>query len=220
MRGMLLVLVLTIASVLPVCAGDLPETRLKDLVKKAADGSLTEISSEVTPGTFEARPLVEQVVLDTGTGALSSLVALGDKSPLKKTVSAEVWERLVKARPVVDPVADAMGRALHDTVAKAIAAKNIDASRLLVGTANLYLRQSSEADGPVEAAIDLYVADAAARVVGQPDLQAALLALSVDPKADPEVRQRAGYLYSLNADTAARAKVAVLQFQETLGGGR
>ena len=216
----LMVLVLAVAQVMPVRAGDLPEARLRELVRRAADGSLAEIASEVTPGAFEARPLVEQVVLHTGTGALASLVALGDKSPLKAAVPAAAWPKLVAARPVLEQVSRAMARGVHETAAKGLAARDVAASRLLVGTANWYLRQMGEADGAAEQAIDLYVAAAAAEAVGQPDLQAAMLALSTDAQASDEVRERAGQLYPLIADTAARARVAVQQLEHTLGGGR
>ena len=215
----LIALVLTFVMALPALAGDLPEARLKDLVQRAGDGQLDGISSEVEPGAFEARPLVEQVVLCTGTCALRTLVALGDASPLRQSVPATTWPKLVKSQATLERVSDAMRTGLHATAAKALAARDLAAARLLVGTANLYLRQMGEAETLADKAIDLFVAATAAELVGSDDLQAAMLKLSTDPKATPEVRERAGYLYSLNADTAARAKVAVLQFHAQ-GGGR
>lgn len=216
----LIALVLTLALALPALAADVPEARLKDLIRRIAADQTDEISSEVEPGSFEARPLVEQVVICTGTSSLRTLVALGDTSPLKKAVPAGTWSKLVKAQPMLDRIAVAMQSAVHDTAAKNLAARDIAASRLLVGTANLYLRTSDEAETAADKAIALFVAATAAEAVSAPDLQASLFNLATDAQATQEVRERAGYLYPLIADTAARAKVAVTQFHAHLGGGR
>lgn len=214
----LIALVLSLAIALPALAADVPEARLKDLIRRAGDGSLEEINSEVEPGAFEARPLVEQAGLCTGTRALARLVAFGEFSPLRQIVPALTWTKLLAAEPTLREVGTRMARALHLTTHRALLSRDVAASRLLVGTANLYLRQSGEAQHPAEKSIHLFIAATAAEVGSDAQLQELMLKLATDPLATPEVRQRAGFLYPLIADTAARARVAVLQFQDQHGG--
>lgn len=199
-------------------AADVPEARLKELVRRAAAGQLEEIAGEIEPGAFEARPMVEQVVVCAGTEALRRLVELGEESPLKKAVPAGTWPKLVAGVGTLGKVADGMKAAVHATVAATLAKRDVAASRLLVGTANLYLRQMGEAESAADKAVNLFIAAAAAQVVSHEELQAKLLKLSTDPMASTEVRERARFLYPLIADTAARTKVALLQFHTQQGG--
>lgn len=216
----LIALFVSLVLVVPAFAVDTPEARLRELVRRAGDGTLEEITSEVAPGAFEARPLVEQVVLCTGTSALSALVSLQDASPLKKIVPSATWPKLVKSQATLRGVAAMMEKTVHQTAARALAARDLAPSRLLVGTANIYLREMGEADSAAERAIALFVASSASDVGSQADLQERMLALAIDPLATPEVRERAGHLYPLIADTAARKGVAVQQFFAELGTGR
>lgn len=218
MARLTLALLVALTFVAPAFAADTPEARLRELVRRALDGTIGEIQSDVTPPeAFAARPLGEQVIMMTGTGALVTLVDFGDKSPLKPKVPAGSWPRVLAARATLDPVAKEMSRSLHATVMAALARKELLPARLHVGTANLYLRQMGEAGSLLEAAQAVAIARKAVDVVAQEDVQQAILALSVDLTASAEVRERAGHLYPLIGQTANAVRVAEVRIAQQLG---
>lgn len=214
-----IVLLIALALAVPAFAADTIEARMKELVLRAADGTIGSIQSEVSPpGSFGSRPLREQVILHHGTAGLLALVRMADASPLKKKVPPATWAALVAARGTLEQVQGAMNQELHAGVLAALAKRDLLPSRVLVGTANIYLRQlSEEAESLLEKATCTVLAATSAELAARPDAHRAIFALATDPAATPEVRERARHLHPLIAQTAAAAAVAEAQLHEQLG---
>lgn len=132
-------------------------------------------------------------------------------------VPAATWPKLVAARGLLAEAAAASHGSLVEVVAGALATRDLMPARILTGTANVYLREMGEAEDAAEQAVDLFVAKAAVAVVAQAPVPAGVLALSHDPAADADTRERAGFLYPLIASTDATVRVAEARLLQLLG---
>lgn len=199
----------------PAFAADTIEARINDLVRRAADGSIGQIAGDADD--FATRPLREQVILHHGTAGVLALVRMGDTSPLKKKVPAATWAALVAARGTLEQVSGAMNVALYAHVTSALAQRELLPARVMIGTANIYLRQlNDEAETLYEKATCTVLARVSVDLVAREAVQRAILALATDPAATPEVRERARHLYPLISSTAAGVAVAEARLQQLL----
>jgi hypothetical protein len=204
---------IALALAVPAFAAETIEARMKELVLRAADGSIGSIQSEVTPpGSFGARTLQDQIVLHHGTAAVLAQIAMGDASPLKKTVPAATWSALLAAQPVMESVRSTMNTELRGTVQTSLAKRDLLPTRVLVGVANIHLRLlNEEAETPLARTTHASVALISATEPARPEVHRAVLALASDPAATPEVRERAKHLYPLISQTVSAAAVAVAE---------
>lgn len=215
-RCIVFLLALTLA--VPAFAADTIEARLKELIRRAADGSLGEVAGEVaSPEAFAAKPLREQIILHHGTGGLLGLVKLGEASPLKAKLPAKTWAALVAGQGALEQAQAVMRTGLHGAVVAALAKRDLMPARVLVGTANIYLRELGEAESVLGRATCVAIARVSVDHVARAEVQQPILALATDPAATDEVRERARHLYPLISETGAAVAVAEAKLRQELG---
>jgi hypothetical protein len=213
MRAIALALVLVLAST--AVAAESPRSVMNALVLEARESRGVGLLEE---GQFDGLPVPAQLAMYAGVSTTMGHVELGDKSPLKKAIGEDAFDKVAAQYPRLQAAAAVMRESLTATSLANLEKREFDTAKTVILAAGGLVLASGRIENKLEQGTMIFSARAILGFVREGRVIRKLTLMSIDPRLPAEVRQQAGTTLALAAGVEIQQQIAEAKFVASLDG--
>ena len=167
---------------------------------------------------FSQLPIAARITMFAGTEATVSLIALGDKSPLKAAIPALAWAQLVAQLPRLAQAGGTMQEALIAQVVAGLEKNDVELPRNVTLAAGGMVVASGKVDDLLKRATLVFSARAVLNLARDSRVSHKLALMAIDPRVPSDVRKQAGIAAALGMAVDLQETIAEANLLKDLGG--